>query len=64
MRYMDEGILGMGLRPSTSGPSIIHEAIEQGLFDEPVFTTYLKSCPSNTHICRNGGQITLGGMVI
>lgn len=63
MRYMDEGILGMSLYSSSPGSSIIHEAIDQGLFDEPVFTTNFKKCPRDTHTCRDGGKITLGGRV-
>lgn len=61
MRYVDEGILGMSLHPNS--PSIIHDAIEQKLFDEPIFTTYMQKCPADTHTCRDGGRITLGGKV-
>jgi hypothetical protein len=59
MRYDDEGILGLpsSVPSSEYGSSIMHEAVRQGLLDEPVFTTYMKKCLGS---CQDGGQITFG----
>jgi hypothetical protein len=40
-----------------TGTSILHAAIDEGLLDKPIFTTYMKSCPGN---CSDGGIITFG----
>ncbi|KAI6224326.1 hypothetical protein M3Y99_01409400 [Aphelenchoides fujianensis] len=61
-KFMDEGIIGMSSRRSSSGSSLLHEAVEQGLLDAPLFTTFMKRCPANIHTCRDGGQIVLGGL--
>lgn len=35
----------------------MHAALNEGLFDKPLFTVHMKSCPGN---CTEGGVITFG----
>jgi len=59
LKFTDEGILGLPSFQSIgeAGTSVLHAAIDEGLLDKPIFTTYMKSCPGN---CSDGGIITFG----
>ncbi|KAI6192273.1 Peptidase A1 domain-containing protein [Aphelenchoides bicaudatus] len=59
----DQGILGLTYtRKSDLGSSIIGNSIEQGLFDRPLFSIYLRQCPGNKQECTEAGQLTLGAL--
>ena len=34
--------------------------MQQGIFDQPIFTAYFGDCDAET--CENGGQLTFGGL--
>ncbi|KAI6212485.1 Peptidase A1 domain-containing protein [Aphelenchoides besseyi] len=61
MRNEDQGILGLAnaIDPGELGSSILHEAWRQRVIDAPVFTMYLRRCPSSED-CENHGTITFG----
>lgn len=60
MKDGDQGILGLCFpKPTDKVASVFGEAVRQGILDQPVFSAYLKDCPSGQKTC-NGGQITLG----
>ncbi|KAI6212495.1 Peptidase A1 domain-containing protein [Aphelenchoides besseyi] len=61
MRNEDQGIIGLGnaIKPGELGNSILHEAWRQRVIDAPVFTMYLRRCPSSED-CENHGTITFG----
>lgn len=59
MSFGDDGILGLSFkRKDEVGTSIFQQAVEEGLMDQPIFTTYLSKC--QTAHCSNGGLITFG----
>ncbi|CAD5221011.1 unnamed protein product [Bursaphelenchus okinawaensis] len=58
MTFGDVSILGLPSTDSQGETSIFHEAVEEGLMDNPIFTTYLTKCAQQQ--CDNGGIITFG----
>lgn len=59
MSFGDDGVLGLSFkRESEFGSSIFHEAVQEGLMDRPIFTTYLSKCQGTN--CADGGLITFG----
>ncbi|KAI6204774.1 hypothetical protein M3Y94_00715600 [Aphelenchoides besseyi] len=60
MEYVDMGVFGLSLQEPNGRKPMFIEAVERKLFDEPIFTAFLKKC--NGGPCKgNGGMITLGG---
>uniref|UniRef100_A0A1I7SNN1 Peptidase A1 domain-containing protein n=1 Tax=Bursaphelenchus xylophilus TaxID=6326 RepID=A0A1I7SNN1_BURXY len=58
MTFQDGGILGLSFATDENTPIFI-QGVNEGVFDEPIFTAYFQDCEAGT--CPNGGQITLGG---
>ncbi|CAD5221015.1 unnamed protein product [Bursaphelenchus okinawaensis] len=58
MTFSDISILGLPSMETHDDMSIFHEAVREGLMDEPIFTTYLAKCAQTQ--CENGGVITFG----
>jgi len=58
IKYMDHGIIGLSLKDANHPKPVFMQAVDQGLMDEPIFTTYMKKCDGE---CENGGTLTLGG---
>lgn len=48
MTFSDQGILGLPSSQTESGRghSVFHLAVKDGLMDEPIFTAFLRRCPS------------------
>ncbi|CAD5221013.1 unnamed protein product [Bursaphelenchus okinawaensis] len=60
MTFGDISILGLPLSDNQGETSIFHEAVKEGLMDNPIFTTYLSKCAQSQ--CDNGGVITFGDL--
>ncbi|CAD5228765.1 unnamed protein product [Bursaphelenchus xylophilus] len=58
MTFGDTSILGLPSYDNQEETSIFHEAVREGLMDNPIFTTYLTKCAREK--CENGGIITFG----
>ncbi|CAD5233652.1 unnamed protein product [Bursaphelenchus xylophilus] len=58
MTFSDEGILGLSFPAANSPKPVFQRAVELGIMTDPVFTTYLRLCPTG---CEDGGVITFGG---
>jgi len=56
--YIDHGIIGLSLPDYKNPKPVFSQAVDQGLMDKPIFTTFLRKCNGE---CENGGSITLGG---
>ncbi|CAD5230687.1 unnamed protein product [Bursaphelenchus okinawaensis] len=59
MHVDDDGVLGLAPEYSNQqGTSVFQTAVREGLFDKPIFTTYLRKCHNDQ--CDDGGMINLG----
>ena len=60
--FINIGIMGLpSIEPQKdAGFSVMHEAMRQGILDQPVFTMYMRKCPLNRSWpdvdCTKGGK--------
>lgn len=58
--FFDGGIFGLSFPSSNQPAPPFIQGLQQGVFDEPIFTAYFGDCDS-VGTCLNNGVITFGG---